>query len=239
MKHPTPEDLVLHCYGEARRPDRIDAHLSVCEECRRESSRLAQTLALCDAEPVPERPDDYETELWGRVRSRLAAGTTAPRPRLLSALRPLLLGGALAALLAAAFLAGRLWPPPPAPLPGAARERILLVAVGDHLDRSQMVLLEFLRSPSPDGRERGWAEDLASASRLYRQTAVREGDSGVAAALDALERVLLEIAHAPDAASREALRRRLESEGTLFKVRVIRSQIRQRETAGQAAAARS
>jgi hypothetical protein len=50
-----------------------------------------------------------------------------------------------------AFVAGR-WSgaPVPAPTPDAvasvAPERVLLVAVGDHLDRSQMVLVELLNA---------------------------------------------------------------------------------------------
>lgn len=235
MKHPTEDDLILHHYGEAPHPERIAAHLEACPPCRAAREQLEKTLGLLmNAAPAPERGERYGQEVWNRVRVRLAAETPHSARSSLFALRPLILGGALAALLAAAFLAGRLWPrPAPAPLALAARERILLVAVGDHLDRSQMVLLEFLHAPpSGDSRERAWAEDLAAASRLYRQTATRDGDARVAGALDELERVLLEIAHSPSAESREALRRRIDSEGTLFKVRVVRSEVRRREAAG-------
>lgn len=241
MRHPTEDDLILRRYGEAPDADAIQSHLAGCASCRAADERLAETLSLLDAAPLPERNDRYGAEVWNRVRVRLAAERPRGRRPFLLALRPLLLGGALAALLAAAFLAGRLWPRANSGAPPAgARERILLVAVGDHLDRSQMVLLEFLHAPSGgDGRERAWAEELAAANRLYRQTAAQDGDARVAAALDDLERVLLEIAHSPSAESREALRRRLDSDGTLFKVRVIRSEVGRRETAGLAAAARS
>ena len=158
--------------------------------------------------------------------------------------RPWLLGVGFATALVAAFLAGRLLPHATAPAAGLSagvRERILLVAVGDHLERSEMVLLEFVNAGagSPGGGETRLAEQLVSANRLYRQTASRAGDQSVAAVLDELERVLLEIAHAPTPAAREALRRRIESEGTVFKVRIISSQVREREKSAVSGATRS
>ena len=115
---------------------------------------------------------------------------------------------ALAALLLGAFLAGSLWQRGGAP--GDAknqsnqqiRERILLVAVGDHLERSQMVLAELDNAPDGKGKldisgERRMAEDLLDDNRLYRQTARTTGDNSMASVLDDLERVLLEIAHSP------------------------------------------
>ena len=81
-----------------------------------------------------------------------------------------------------------------------------------------------------ESRER--AEDLVAANRLYRLTAERSGEAGVASVLDELERTLIEIAHSPSKLSSpqfEDLRRRIESQGILFKVRVIDSQVRQRE----------
>jgi hypothetical protein len=76
------------------------------------------------------------------------------------------------------------------------------------------------------------AEDLVSESRLYRQTALRTGETNVANVLDDLDRVLLEIAHAPSQMTPEdlhQLRQRLESEGILFKIRVLGSTVRNQE----------
>jgi len=42
------------------------------------------------------------------------------------------------------------------------------------------------------------AEDLLQENRLYRQTALQEGDTGLASVLDELERVLLDVAHSPE-----------------------------------------
>src|SRR6476660_8340780 len=48
--------------------------------------------------------------------------------------------------------------------------------------------------------EQSRAEQLVAANRLYRQTAVSTGDARMAALLDELERVLVDIAASPAAA---------------------------------------
>jgi hypothetical protein len=50
--------------------------------------------------------------------------------------------------------------------------------------------------------------------------------------LDELERVLLEVAHSPsklDSTEFEQVRQRIESQGILFKIRVVSSNLRERE----------
>ena len=64
------------------------------------------------------------------------------------------------------------------------------------------------------------------------ETAARAGDTRVSSVLDDLEPVLLEIAHGPDLLTPEqveSLRRRIEGDGILFKVRVAGSTVRHRE----------
>ena len=61
------------------------------------------------------------------------------------------LAGLMAALVVGAFLAGRFWPrhEPPQIVQKPAEvnpQRIVLVAVGDHLERSQMLLLEIMHN---------------------------------------------------------------------------------------------
>jgi hypothetical protein len=102
-----------------------------------------------------------------------------------------------------------------------------------------MVLIE-LANANPhrplditDQQER--AAGLVSESRLYRQTAAHTGDTNVAGVLDDLDRVLLEIAHAPSRLSPgqvEDFRRRLQADGILFKIRVLGSNVRNQEEAG-------
>jgi hypothetical protein len=82
------------------------------------------------------------------------------------------------------------------------------------------------------GAQREFADELVSANRLYRQAAARSGEPALAAVLEELERVLVELAAGPDAlapADLAGLQRRIDSQGLLFKVRVIQSQVRERE----------
>lgn len=116
----------------------------------------------------------------------------------------------------------------------AVRERVLLIAVGDHLERSQMVLVELAHAETRDGLdisvERQLADDLVASNRLYRQTAQQMGRANVAGVLDELERVLVEVARGPSTVSMEQLeniQQRIEAQGILFKVKVIGSEIRQ------------
>jgi hypothetical protein len=154
----------------------------------------------------------------------------------------------MASLLVVAFLAGRFYPQARRPGELASAdphpgERILMVAVGDYLERSQMVLIE-LANADPKGpldisAEKERAADLVSESRLYRQTAAHTGDTAVASVLDDLDRVLLEIAHGPSRLAPEdldKLRQRLEAEGILFKIRVLGSNVRNQEDSAPNAA---
>ena len=81
------------------------------------------------------------------------------------------------------------------------RERILLSDVGEHLDRSQMALVELVSgddSTSVDiANERSRAEQLVADTRLYRQTAQETGDVVLSELLDEIERVLTEVAATP------------------------------------------
>ena len=82
--------------------------------------------------------------------------------------------------------------------------------------------------------EQSRAEQLVAANRLYRQTAASTGDAAIASVLDDLERVLVDIAASPTTMTQEDLdsvRRRIESKELLFKVRVVSSDVRERQRA--------
>jgi hypothetical protein len=146
--------------------------------------------------------------------------------------------GALASMVVFAFLAGRYSRTviPVEQEEAAVRERVLILAVGDHLERSQMVLAELVNNEPTKGSnsiemERSLAEALLTPNRLYRQTAMTAGHTGTAMLLDDLERALLEIARSPEAMDGEELnelRSRVEQQGLLFRIRVMNSQIRDR-----------
>ncbi len=246
--HLNDETLILHYYGElpAEGESGTDAHLSECAACRAEYAKLQRVLAAVDTAPVPERTPGYEADVWARLQPRLPDRQPAWWAALAGWPGRWAFAGGLAALVLAAFVAGRFWPARPAPAPAqvasdeSARERILLVAVGDHLDQTQMVLIELMNANGPDSADvstaRAEAADLVETNRLYRQTA--EGlDPRVAAMLDELEPTLVEVARSPRKLSEgdwHALIKSIETQGLLFKLRVVSQEVRDREEAAVA-----
>ncbi|MBS1858842.1 MAG: hypothetical protein JST11_25955 [Acidobacteria bacterium] len=249
MTHLSEETLILHYYGEENdtpAPEgtlAVERHLEECGECRALYGSLVRTLNMVDALPVPERGEDYGARVWERIEPGLPArrrwlGFTLPPLRWAAA------GVALAGLLVAAFFAGRFYPgtrPTPAitaKAPDAqGPERILLVAVGDYLERSQMVLVELAnttaKGPVDISAEQERAGDLVAETRLYRQTAAHTGDTRIDSVLEELERVLVDIKNQPSRMTPRALeelRQRLEAEGIIFKIRVLGANVRSRET---------
>jgi len=248
MTHLSDDDLVLLFYREGDGLQEADAHAASCAGCRERFEKLTMALRTVESEPVPERGESYGAEVWARLQPRLAA--ERPRPRWWESIAAamtwsrLAMGGAVAALLVAAFLAGRssVQPAPPgaprqAEAPSdAARERVLLAAVGSHLDRSRVVLTEIAHrnggGAADISSEQATASDLLAANRLYRQTAVRNGDAAVAAVLEDLERLLVEITSSPSVASHDDLarwREQIDAKGLLFKVTVMGSRVRDRQ----------
>ncbi len=240
--HPTEEDLILHYYGESHDEAEVEQHLATCDACRADFARLRHTLSLVEAAEVPAPPEGFERTVWARLEPTLPA---KGRWRILQLVhaspRWVFAGGVVAAVLVS-FLAGRFSRGGPAsivPAPAAeagATERVLLVELVDHLDRSQMVLIELLNAED-DAEVAFWGEqsrakELVAANRLYRQSAAQAGDEVMGIVLDDLERVLLEIANAPPDArihDFDALRERIASRGLLFRVRVVQSEMRERE----------
>ena len=119
----------------------------------------------------------------------------------------------------------------------ATRERVVLAALGEHLDRTERTLVELVNS-QPGRRvdisaEQAWARDLLEANRLYRQAAGRQSPA-LSQVLDDLEPVLLEIANSPSQLTSdefETLRDRIEARSLVFKVRVTGADIRARQRA--------
>jgi hypothetical protein len=248
MNHATEEQLILHYYGEEGDPSApldslaTEHHLEECSECRELYASLVRVLNVVDSLPVPERTEDYGAQVWRRIERRIPARSRwawlMPTP-----VRWAAAATAFAGLMVIAFFAGRSYPgavkhPAPTAVQADAqvRERILLVAVGDYLERSQMVLVELAntsaKGPVDISSEQQRAGDLVDETRLYRQTAQHTGDSRITSVLDELEPLLLDIAHAPSRmspAELQSLRQRLEAEGILFKIRVLGSNVRNQD----------
>jgi len=272
MKHPNEDELIA--FHDARMAAAggladiaddvagrgvIAEHVKECPECKAELDRIDAVLAAFDSMAVPEPGDDYGQRVWRQIAPRL------PEKRArwweFSARREVMLGwmaprqwaavSAIAALVIVAFLAGRWTNGPVGPQPMVAdaanvRERVLVMAVGEHLGKSEMVLIELTnatpgaatgtgsgkaRQVDISGEQRR-AENLLEENRLYRQTALEQGDAGLASVLDELERVLLDVAHGPkevSAAQLESIQERIAAKGILFKVRVVGQELQQRE----------
>jgi hypothetical protein len=235
MKHLSDEDLAILVPGEEP-DDEVAAHLKDCPACRSRRAAFQEVIGLVSAaERLPRRDDSYGRDVWARLSPRL------PERRkgfwfLFFAPGRLAFAAVLALVLVATFLAGRFWSvPQPAPLSAGVRERILVVALGEHLARSQAVLIELVNAPQGGEldvtTEQARANDLVAANRLYRQTASQAGDRTVSSVLEELERLLLDVAHGPSRLTAEdlaSLRQRIQDKGVLFKVRVIGSNLRER-----------
>jgi len=246
-QHLTEDELILHYYGEtaAAEEQRAAAHLEACAPCRGEYVRLQHVLGVIDENAVAvEPPPSFERTVWARLEPNLRPARRSWTSWLLTP-APLGLAAAVVVLVVGAFFAGRALSPAPAPSDPAAaaaaameqiRERILLSDLGAHLDRSQMALVELVsseeNSASDFSGERSRAEQLVADSRLYRQTAEATGDVALSELLDEIERVLTEVAASPESGTSRDLadvRRRIESRDLLFKVRVVSSEIRERQ----------
>lgn len=250
--HFTNDDFILAYYDEptAKNSSRRD-HLESCAECRAELGRLALVLDQVQPAEAPEPAADYEARVWDRLSWRLRAEKKRTRYGWTKYL-------AAAAMFALAFLAGLLWnrghdttatapagiasnPATGTVTPVAStqqqRDRILLVVVGDHFDESERVLVE-LTNLTADGNvdvstERQRAEELLASNRLYRRTATDRGEDQVATLLDELEPVLMQIAHGPTEmtpAELHRIQKRVEAKGLVFKLRVLRADVRATST---------
>lgn len=222
MNHLTEEQLTDAYYDGMHRD-----HLDTCPECRSSFDRLKQILDNAREYPVPHRGTRYGAEVWSRLLPQL------PPTKRRQWFRWWTLTPVLAALIAIAFVAGMMTQQRRQTETFAkARERVLLIALNRHFERSQIVLSQ-IANATPETidlvEESARARDLLDENRLLRQTAAHSGDTTDAALLEELERVLLDIANSPPNASAgdlASLQNRIESEGLLFKVRITTSDAR-------------
>jgi len=250
MTHLTDDELVLHYYGEMDAADerRAETHLTECNSCQHNYARLQRVMAYVDSAPAVDAPPEFERVAWARLEAALPARRSGWLSSFVLSPARLAWAAVLIVVIAGAYMAGRLLPrtAPPAgttAVPAAAsaaqvRERILLVDLSDHLDRSQMVLVELVSAEGSGdvdiSTEQARAQQLVAANRLYRQSALTTGDTAMAAILDELGRTLVDIAASPSTLSQadlDQVRQRIESKGLLFKVRVVSSDVRERQKA--------
>jgi hypothetical protein len=242
-QHLSEDDLILHSYGEVERADRerVDAHLAACPYCQLEKEKLARVMSMIDTAAPVEAPLGFERTAWARLEPALDAGKSGWKAFFW--FPQWALAGGVAALVVAAFVAGRvsggdaLLPSSGSDVVAAVeRNGVLQTTAADHLDRTQMMLVELANAES-DGAdvlamEQKRAVDLVAVNRVLRQSALQSGDAQIVDILEDLERVLLEIANSPaDVTSNDLtdLQSRITREDLLFRLRVIASEMRQRQ----------
>jgi Putative zinc-finger len=245
MTHVAEDHLIAFVLDDVEPAEResVQAHLEQCETCRAEAAALRQTLEAASAQPVPERGDNYGAHVWARLEPKLGnARVVATRS---TAWRGWLAAAAALVAVAGGFLAGRLSreTAPTASVAravpqdaGAIRERVVLAALGDHLDRTERTLTEIVNASDGDhvdiSAEQAWARDLLDANRLYRQSARGATSPALSQLLDELEPVLLDIVHSPSVLSADefqTLRSRIEDRSLVFKLRVTGADVRARQ----------
>jgi len=253
MKHIAEIELFAYREGEMKGREAIAAHLQECGECRVELERIEEVFAALNAMKVPDPGEAYGTKVWHQIADRLPEQNASWWEGLFAPRRLMAFGTAVA-LLAVAFYAGRKTGPPAGGErvadAGKVRERVLVVAVGEHLGKSEMILMDLSNAqPAASGNklinistEQKRAEDLVEENRLYQQTARSSGDTAMASTLDELQRILLDVANSPDEvtpARFASIQKRIAEQGILLKVRVVRQELRAESEGRKAAPAQN
>jgi hypothetical protein len=244
MSHLTEEELIEHYYaGQGGDPGgktfRIaQRHLDGCAVCAAESTKLADDMKEINGLEYDKLSIAYGESVWSKVAQSLPvlAIDEAPRRRVPWGL---MLGWAAASavLIVGAFEVGRMWenrqqhPQNAVVKPQAPVQRQMVVVVlGDHLDRTERLLVELKHANGEDTDVvkpmREEARSLLVANHVFREDADKGGDTALTQALDRLDHLLSDVANAPgglDSASITRLQEEMQSEGLLFKVRVLRS----------------
>jgi hypothetical protein len=237
MTHPDEERLVAHVLGDDATPDRaeVEEHVRACASCREALDELRRVLEAATVDAPPRGPG-YGAEVWARIEPRLE------RPAARGAGRVWLPMAAAILIAVSSFLVGR-WSGPAMEEPRAdpvdrraVQERVVLAALGEHLDRTERALVEIantdVREDADLGTEQAWARDLLEANRLYRQSARGAASPVVVDLLADIEPILLEIVNSPRHLPPDelrALQARIESHSLVFKLRVTGAQVRSRQ----------
>jgi hypothetical protein len=237
MNHLSEEELIAHAYAEDD-SNAVQQHLLACAACAKAYSGLGSDLADMKFAEAPARDAAYGHRVWESIAGSLPAYESR-RSWFRGGLWPgLSYAAAGIALVVCAFLGGRLWEHRHAqtvaknhaqqhePTAVALVQRVDVVVLSDHLDRSERLLVELKHADggnaaSPLGDE---ARRLLPANRICRQNAKQ--DDELSTALDRLDHLLVELANQPEGLNSQAISRlqnEMNADGLLFEVRVLRS----------------
>jgi len=259
MKHLTEEELVAKAFGERDGEAAAERHLAGCEQCAGRYAALMIDLAALKPVSTPERDAGYGDRVWASLVPTLPVYAADKRrwlsPVLNLASNPaiwkgLVYAGACALLVGGAFVAGRNWDQWTRPRIAAenqsgleAKQPVVLVVLGDHLDRSERLLVELKHADAGSAEMvspmRDEARSLLAANQVCRQDASQIGDPALETALDRLDPLLTELANQPGGLNRETITRlqtEMNADGLLFEVRVLRARLPDRLPDAQAGA---
>jgi hypothetical protein len=231
MKHLSEDEQMEMYYDEGS--EAAKAHLKACRDCAAEYAKFKRSVDAIKSEEIPQRGPDYGDFVWQALRPQLipyekkTAGWQG-----WNWWKTATAAAACLALMTAAFIGGRFWEHRTSTGSDLAanvqpQQRVVVVVLTDHLDRTERLLVQLNHADSGDEVENAQlqteARELLASNRLYRVSANKEGDPALAGALDRLERVLAEVANDPHltAADLERVRKDMNTSGILFEVRVL------------------
>lgn len=214
------EQLLLLYYGEHDDPE-LAARVANDPELSRRFRQLSRQLEAIEQMSLPERGDDYGSEVWQKIEARLAS---PPRResfwKALHQPRFSLAGAAAVMFIAAmAFTLGR-----HSASPQIDPRQLLASEVAAHLSQTDM-LLTGLANGELDPTSDQWAQQLLLPNRLYRSAAASQADPRLANLLRELETLLLQLAHAPEEQVADPELRTYVEEQLLMKVRMMRASL--------------
>ncbi len=232
MTHLTDEQLIEHYLAEGGNRVVVETHLRICSRCEQAYEEISNAMGVRAPEP-PARERGYGQRVWRSIQGELMPYPAKVARSYYSWPRFALAAACLLGL-AAAFIGGSLWQrsrtqSSQAANPAQERQRVVFVILGDHLDRSERLLVQLNHASAQggdlDASLQAEARQLLPDNRLYRQ-AVSESDPMMTAALDHLERVLLELANPPDKLNSSdiaRIERAMNTDSLLFQIRVLRA----------------
>jgi hypothetical protein len=242
MSHLTEEDLIAHSFAENDK-DSVEQHLKACAECTMQYAALQSDLAEMEFAEVPARDALHGKRVWEAISGSLPAYEV----RTWSWLRSgpwmgLSYAAACIALATCTFIGGRLWErreaktvagnhaPQKQPSVAHPPQRVVVVVLSDHLDRSERLLMELKHADAGNAVMlsplRDEARNLLPANRICRQKLKHGDDPALATALDRLDHLLAELANQPGDLNSTVITRlqdEMNTDRLLFEVRVLRS----------------
>jgi hypothetical protein len=241
MKHLTEEEMIGHYYSEDLCKTEVEIHLQACQQCARAYEEFGGLLRTLRSPAVPLRSSEYGAQVWHSIQGSLQPYAPGRKQRFFD-WPHFAYAAACLLLLAGAFWAGRFWEhahhkPLMARSERQTKQCVVLFVLDNHLDRSERLLVQLNHAGGGgdyvDFPLQAEAQQLLSDNQLYRQSAAQAKDPLLNAALDHLERLLVEVANSGrELTSKDigSIQKEMNTEGLLFEIRVLRARVSEQTT---------